>query len=477
MILGFVSFLLKWDLKNLWIVQGHTRIQEAISLRERPKGFLGLFTAFAWVYLLLNFLLLPLIRHWSFGTWFWDLAAMEQVLWRSSHGFGITSTAILNDPLTPLDFVFKQHLNLWLYPTSFFYRIFPFTESLLIAQSLALLLALIPLWKIGGEIFGTKIPVILLPLFYWCWQAVHKVNVWDVHENAFIPVFSLWAYYFFLKKRWWLTFAFTLAVAFVKEDAWVLAGAMGFYFLGSKKKWFWAAGCVVLGFAVFASYGVYFNKVITLGERYGYLGNDFSQSLNAIKSNPFIFFQQLCLPEPRYFLWRLFLLGGGTWLLSGLALIPIIPTFLECALSTNHGMQSFNNHYAITLAGPLFFAIACGLKKIENHKKLLVGVTLISIAQLYFSETNTMASILGSDAWKNRKCMASLVEKIPETDAVYAQNPLASHLSKREILLLYKPGTSLTLDRAWIAAPEDVEIPASFLVIAQDCGCKLARNF
>ena len=174
-------------------------------------------------YLISFYLLLPLLRFWSFGTWFWDLGGFQQVIWRLTHGFGPTSTAISGSIENPLSYFPNNHLNFWVFPIGAIFKLFPYTETLLILQSLCLLLALYILKKIGESLLKPfPIPVNFLPYLLWFWFPFHKINIWDLHETAFLFVFGLLAFLFYLKKKNYLAALFLLFMAMWKEDAWVV---------------------------------------------------------------------------------------------------------------------------------------------------------------------------------------------------------------------------------------------------------------
>lgn len=475
-------FWLRLDNDQFILFRGFSQLEQSIRTKKGPRGLSSYLIILAVVSSLGTFIMLPLVRHWSFASWFWDLGVMEQVIWRKAFGYGLTSTAILNNPLLPLDFLKNQHLNFWLIPTAQLYSLIPRTELLLFLQSLAFILALIPLYKIGRILIPQQQPF-LLPLFYWCWEAIHRNNIWDIHESAYIPVLSFWAYYYFLKRKWLQTAFFTLAIALFKEDAWVLAGAMGFYFFSIEKRWFAAFSCLFLGAGVFVSYGVFFNKVNTLSDRYAFLGSNFGETLPILKHDPLIFFRQLFHVGPLSFLLRLIMAGGGFWLFGGWAIIPMIPTFLECALSSNPGMYSFSNHYVISLAGPLFISTAYGIKNLKESKRikkyfkliLLTGTFLI-MSQLHFFEAARLQDYFRSTAWKQRRCLEELVNEIPPGEAVYADDPLATHLSQRELFMTYRVHEPVTLTDAWIATVETTELPSDFRVVDRKCGCMIAHR-
>jgi uncharacterized membrane protein len=480
LIFAFSKGFRHFQVSDIWLVKGFSELSSAIQKRQWPSTSLGICTGLSVIYLFGCFILMPLMRHWGFASWFWDLAVMEQVIWREASGLGLTSTAILDRPEPILQFLKNGHLNFWLYPTAFLYSFVPRTELLLIMQSLALLLAVVPLWKIGQRLFPKSISPILLPLLYWCWDPIHRINVWDIHEMAYLPVVTLWAYYFFLEKKWLGVTLCLVATGFFKEDAWIVAGAMGFYFFGTYKKWWQASSILILGFLIYVTYGVFFNKVNVLSDRYNYLGAHFSESIPIILHDPLIFLRALMQPMSLKFLGRLILSGGGLWLFSGFAIVPLIPTILECALSTAPSMPNFNNHYVLALGGPLFFATAMGVSRLpyifkQKSQLILSSLVLVGVAQLYFAEPKQILEITNSELWRNRACLTELTRAVPKEAPLYSIDPLTTHLSTRPILLRYVKDKVFDYPHSWLAMPADDLLPIGFSEVTRGCGYKIAK--
>lgn len=474
------GFLFNLDLNQIFVLRGFKNLQGFLQKREKLETS-GAFVLTCSFILVFAFYAIPIIRHHAFESYFWDLGVMEQVIWRKAFGYTLSSTAITNQFNPALNYL-RNHLNFWLFPISGMYRLFPYTETLLLLQTTALLLTLIPLWKIANEFLPKWFPPLLLPILFWLWETVHLNNTWDIHENCYLPLVTSWAYYFYLKRKWPQVVLFTLSAALVKEDAWVLAGAMAFYFFSSEKKWASAIISFLVGFSVYVSYGVFFNKVNVLSDRYAYLGKNFGESIPILQHNPFIFFQHLLTHGPLVFLGKVLMVAGGFWILGGWAIVVIIPTFMECALSTNPAMYSFGSHYAIAFAGPLFFAASKGIIKIDSlnwplHRKkaLVIAAVAIAMSQLYYSEPVKIKNYLQSESWKNKECYLNLLSRIPKDAIVYSQDPLLSHLSKRP-MLFWNYNVKNYLPNSYLAVPSGSPLPPSYSVLKEDCGEIIASN-
>jgi len=482
-VLGILGLMARIDFQSLSIVKGFGELSNIIRSRQLPKTLSGWTILLSSIYLIFGFLLAPLVRHWTFQSWLWDMAVMEQIIWRGAHGLGMTST-ILGSPESPIAFFPNNHANFWLFPIAWIYRLAPYTETLLLLQSLAILLTVIPLYKIGQMLFEPKgVPAIILPVIYWCWDTVHRINVWDFHDTPFMAVMGVYAFLFFLKKQWFLAGLFTVLMALLKEDAWITAGAMGFYFCAKNKKFGLGAFFIMIGAAIFLGHAAFLNKVNTVSERYYYLGNSVGSAINVIAQNPLILFEQLTKAESLYLIWRVICIGAGTWLLSGWAIVPILPTLLVCALSTHEGMLSIQSHHIFGLAAPLMFATALGISNLSSRltpgkrSSFVALVVMISALQLYFGEPSSIKRALIGTGAAERRCFASLVSMVPANAPVYAYNPFAAHLANRPILQVYESGRPMLIPGAYILVPEKDPTPPETREIAAQCGFRLlVRN-
>src|SRR5947209_1257213 len=104
--LGVLGLALGIDFAKLSFSQAFIQLDTLFQKRKMPSSIGGKIILGAALYLCALYLLLPLLRHWSFGSWYWDLGVIEHIVWRAAHGLGMT---IYGDP--PLAYVPNNHLN------------------------------------------------------------------------------------------------------------------------------------------------------------------------------------------------------------------------------------------------------------------------------------------------------------------------------------------------------------------------------
>lgn len=465
-----LAWIMQVPFGRLSIVRGFSELPGWLK-RVRPRTHAGWALSFAFVWLLACFFAAPLARHWGYQSWFYDLALMEQMIWRGAQGLGFTSTVLGGVNSAPLAFTPNNHLNLSLYPIAWVYRLFPHTETLLLLQSFLLLLPIVPLYRIGERLLRPAgVPAFVLPLIYWCWDSVHRVNLWDFHDTPFMVAAGAWSYLFFLRGNLYAAAFSAAAMALVKEDAWFTAGVMGFYFCWMRKRPGWGLFCALIGAAVFLGHAAFWNQVNSVAERYAYLeGKSVGQAVLHLAQNPWILVTQLLKPESLQFLWGMITVGGGAWLLAGGAVLPVLPTLLMCALSTHAGMLSMESHYMMSVAAPLLFAIAVGLKNLANWARAhamraaVPVVVVLAVLNLALGEAATIrrawAQSQTPERRAERECFQRLLAQIPKEAPVFAHDPLGAQLARRPLLYQYHAGQAIGLAGAYAVGPSSDPVP------------------
>ena len=214
----------------------------------------------------------------------------------------------------------------------------------------------------------------------------------------------------------------------------------------SKRKYYLSPWPFLGGFCIFAFHGIFLNKVNTLGQHFSYLGSNFSEAGSIIIHRPWIVMGQLFRKENLEYFLKILPTGGGFWLLSGAGVVTFLPTLFQHMLSTNVGVRNLNNHYVLSLAAPLFFCTAYGLKTLfvefkslsASFKQRLIWMGFFfTLSFVSFSEVYEAKVILNSEGWAKRDCYSSIAANIPLEAPVLATDPFTGHLAEREKLLIY----------------------------------------
>lgn len=136
-----------------------------------------------------------------------DLATSSQVTWLIGEGYTPEST------LLGVNYLGVQAAFV-IYPVALLVKVLPTNPTLLVLQSAALAVGLVPLWRIARTIGNLRIGATAALAFgYSVFAALHNLNVADFHIEVFALPALLAAVLQGLRERWitfWLLVAFIL---------------------------------------------------------------------------------------------------------------------------------------------------------------------------------------------------------------------------------------------------------------------------
>ena len=147
-----------------------------------------------------------------------DLAVFNQSIWQVSRGFRPDSTLVGGDYLA-------RNGSFIIYPLSILVRWLPITTTVLVVQSAALALGLVPLWRIARRRADLRVaPAAAVAFAYACYAALHNVNLAGFHPETLALPALLGAVYYGLAARW-VPFGVLVAVVLAcrSELGWVVA--------------------------------------------------------------------------------------------------------------------------------------------------------------------------------------------------------------------------------------------------------------
>ena len=163
-------------------------------------------------------------RHWAFGSGAYDLGIFTNGLWNLSHGNGYFSSVrgginLLTD---------HQSFIVWLIAPIF--RVFPYEETLLIAQAVTLATGGVAAYFLARQYLGAKHwGTAAMPLLYWAYSPVRNANAFDYHPETMMLPLLLFAIVGIqsskLSARLWGVLALILGLA-TKETAPALVSAV-----------------------------------------------------------------------------------------------------------------------------------------------------------------------------------------------------------------------------------------------------------
>jgi len=405
---------------------------------------------FAAGYLLSLFVAVPILTYTFFGNGTFDFGVIENAIYNGSKS-GNFFTYFLMKGDEPGIYFPNNHLDFGLLIFALIYKVLPRPEVLLVAQSLALLLALIPLYKLGKLLLPPGVPRWLPLLAYWFFDPVHRINMWDFHETPFLIPFALWSLYFIEvgKIRWAIVSMFLMSMW--RVDSWFTFAGIAAYAAIRTKKWLIFVPLGVAALTVLPLHAAFLNKVNTMNQVYPQFGSDVKTALTTLFTKPWVVLD-VWWGHRGYFERLLLLAGGPIALFSGWRLVPLILPLSQLTLANWGGMVQFNTHYPALYIGPLMFAIIGGWRNmypvivrfagIGWADKALAASLAVALSQLAATEPGAFTKRLGDT--KGRPCLVNLMKLVPEHVPLLAVDPLATHLTHREWISMPSPWTQLS---------------------------------
>ena len=249
-----------------WVMASDDRLPNLrLSKRDFTLAFAGgLFIAFT---ALLSYY--AILRYRTYYATTFDLglfAQMFEQLRRTGHAW---TTMERNQLLSH----FGVHCSPIYYLLLPFYMLVPRVETLLVLQAAAVGAGVFAVRSIARQLFGNSPRIIMAAcLMYICNPALGQWCLWDFHENKFLPVLLLWAFYFLLRNKTIPLLMFSGLVLMVKEDAAIYVCALALYYL-MQRPWIWSIKKerkrILTGIAMIAMSVVWFVIAISIVRHFG----------------------------------------------------------------------------------------------------------------------------------------------------------------------------------------------------------------
>jgi uncharacterized membrane protein len=314
-----------------------------------------------------------LVRFWAFHTTTYDLVIFDQAVRSYSrlhlptaivkgvhNGFGAHFN-VLGDHFSPILVLLAP-----------LYWIHDGPQTLLIAQSVLLALAIVPLWAYTRRRLGVW-PAYCVSCVYALAWPVAEALAFDFHEMAFAPVLSMLMLERHEAGRRWQCAAAAGALLLVKEDMGLLVAGFGLYLLtrsGERGQatvfvvaglfWTWLASQVLV--PAFGGSADYYWA-------YDALGRDLPEAAADAVTHPWTVLKLLVTPQVKA--------TTMLWLAAPLLLLPlaspitlsVLPLLAERMLSSRFGhWWEPRFHYNVALAAML---VAAGVDGASRLARLL----------------------------------------------------------------------------------------------------------
>jgi uncharacterized membrane protein len=394
------------------------------------------------------------LRWATFHSAAYDLAFFDQVVWNASAGHGLRSSFV--------DYGFLgQHFEPALLLLVPLYRLHPSPLWLFGAQSLALGLAVVPLWALAREWLTTRRAALVAVLAYLLQVGLARAAGFDFHTEALAVPFVFLALLGAARGSTPLLLLAGAVPLLCKEDGALVTIGVGVLALAVHRR---RAGLVLAGGGLAA--GALVTLVLMprlrggaagdLIDRYRYLGATPGAVVAHVVTSPQSWLGHL-LSAPAGPALLLALAGAGLLpLLRPAALAACLPPLLLALLSADPFQSGLRLHYGLP-AVPLLIAAALAGWRSPIGRRLGAAAPVLLLGGA--ATTWALAAPLPWGPGPDRLDLGGLgraaaataaLERIPSGAPVAASGSLLTHLAERPVVFELPSGVGV----AWVAVDQ-----------------------
>ncbi len=422
----------------------HKKLQTSNALYGL-LAIMGIYSAFFIVY--------SLQKHAAFETAGFDLGNWDQIMWSAIHGrpFWITQYANMTIGLGG----HVEFILLLLFPL---YGLHAGPETLLVLQPLLVALGALPVYWLAEERLRSQVAGLIFATIYLLYPALESAVAFDFHGlTVAVPLltYALWAMY---TRRYRLFAVMAILAMTCKEDIPLLVLMMGLYILviqrnprvglttvGVSAAWF-----VIANFVIVPAYSVTADSIHI--HRYGELGDNMSQVILTVVTNPWQAIQIATAGDKRFYWIRFTMPVAFTALLDPATLVLAAPILFINTLGHHPPAYQLDlYHSSGPLAAYVTFASINGLARLIKFAEpkfkyvspgflrgaLLTMVLLVTLAyQVQFGHTPIGRFFKWPAITEHHTKAKEVLAQIPPQAAVAAQNDLVPRLSRRQWIFI-----------------------------------------
>jgi len=387
---------------------------------------------------------LSLLRHDALITSAWDLGIFHQATWLISEGHIPFSTFLGQH-------ILADHASMWLYLIALPFKLFPYAQTLLTIQALAVALAIFPLALISRN-QGLSTRQTAATLFAYClFPPVINISLFDFHpETIAIPFFFL-LFLAQLRRKFLLFIASAVAIALTKEVLALSVAAYGLscILLGRQRLFGLIALCIGTGWFAFAT--MHLIPSLAIGDfttnrfisRFKGLGNSYSEiALNSI-TKPWIFVARLASQRNLNFLFcflapiaYVFKPCSKNIYFYLIASSPVLATIL---LTTSNAETSLSRQYCLALIPYASMLVVDWLSWANSGKTISPkAARVVIIFALFgfaaFSRVDETIRLVARTPPTHREAIQSALEMVPPDASIITTDKIAAQTSDRKLV-------------------------------------------
>jgi len=244
-----------------------------------------------------------------------------------------------------------------------FYRLFPFPQTLLVVQAVAIALGVVPITRAGMRHLG-RWSGIAIGLAFGMSYGIQAAVAFDVHEVALAVPLLAFALEAFLASRWKAAVLWAAPLVLVKEDLGLTVAAFGvvLVLVGARR---WGLGLAAFGLASFA---LTMKVLIPYFNSEGGASKSFLQASQSVAGKSLVhrvYDLPLDVVTSRPQATTVFLLLAVTAFMATQSplLIMVVPTLGWRFLSVNENFWGQLFHYDLVLMPIVFAALIDGVRR------------------------------------------------------------------------------------------------------------------
>lgn len=381
---------------------------------------------------------LHIIRHDSLHSSYYDLAIMDQTVYNTYKGriLELTNPEGVNN--------FKRmaiHNDIVMALLAPFYLIFSGPQTLLVVQTIIVALGAWAIYLLSKLILKSKYLGIIFAFVYLMYPPLQRANDFGFHAVMLAITFLLFMFYYFLTKKYWLSFLFFILSIFSKEQIPLTTGFFATLMLlfaykeHDQKKLFFSGLIFFISIFWFASSIWLIAPYFRGGEhfalsRYKSLGVDLIFNIDNLR---YLF---LLLSPVAFFS-----------LFSPIFLLIATPEFMINFLSNHPQMRGIDNHYAAVIIPFVFISAIFGVReilkrKILDSKKISILLIIFTLIMSYYKGLLPYSKDSQLKLFLTQRLEMNSVKiwenKLKNEDiSVSASESLGPHFSQRKKIFLF----------------------------------------
>lgn len=344
---------------------------------------------------------------------------------------------------------FAVHFSPILYLLLPIYYLFPYAETLNIAQVIILFSGIVPLLLIMKKYKLGNAVTMFLSLAFFAYPAISYGCIYDFHENCFILPLLLWMFYFYEKNKKIPMFVFAFLVLMVKEEAFAYVFIFALYIMLARKDYKKGAALMAMSLIYFGLAVLYISH---LGE--GIMSNRFANLkqadeglLGVVKTvfkTPVLVINELFRSSASdsgklIYIIQLFVpLAMLPFMSKKFSRLILICPLLINLLSDYYYQCDLGKQYSFGITAFLFYAAVINLSDIKERKGGFLAfsaaiVSVVMMVSLMYPRLTGYA-LTYRVSKENYERITEVLEEIPDDASVTASTFFVPKLSQRKVI-------------------------------------------